>query len=664
MNKMNSLISLAYLKANDNPLHVFCQYIRYLLLKSPNQQLRADELKEGLRDEFGLKMPQQVINNCIRMLKKSGEVTLLPKGAGYAIGNTNFDVQRFEDTRRRLQIQEEEVLRSLVDFVSEKYKKEWSMDEAKDHLSNFLDKEGYGSQLFLEKELTVEQTRVSPSLYIGRYISYIQKNEPDSLVNQYLKEIVNGMMIFQGLHQTDDYQQYKNQKFKGTVFYFDTKLVLRALGFSWGAQVESVQEMVKLLREKYDAKIGIFPQTMREVQNALLSAGSAYKAHRAIQDFELRLYAELNPDNASFLCEYAQNLNDLLYRHLGIEDITYIDRASPAAQKYNIAVKQIIDFIEDKHGWRRGAIEFDVEVINQINILRKGNYTIPYGGKLALPVFVTSNAKLSYAFRDYINETKDGKNDWNSHALPVISDNMLLYRIWLPYANEYSNLPALTLSRFAYAAQSEGTVFFEKFKAIASTMETVKDIDLINTTEAVRNRIEDILIEKTDGDLEQMDEAVVANSLEEYNRLDKLLLTNENESLKKDKQSLKTDVQNLIIQDYANKIELWDRVLLFVAKFWWVVGAAILYMILSAIQSNPYVQCVSIAPLIIHLIGVVLDKAIDDVGGRFMLYKWALDSVKSRYVKKLEQKISNLNGDADKEAIIKACLEHTAIFNK
>lgn len=124
---------------------------------------------------------------------------------------------------------------------------------------------------------------------------------------------------------------------------------------------------------------------------------------------------------------------------------------------------------------------------------------------------------------------------------------------------------------------------------------------------------------------------------------------------------MKTDVQNLIIQDYANKIELWDRVLLFVAKFWWVVGAAILYMILSAIQSNPYVQCVSFAPLIIHLIGVVLDKAIDDAGSRFMLYKWVLDSVKSRYVKKLEQKISNLNGDADKEAIIKACLEHSDI---
>lgn len=52
MSNMNSLISLAYLKANDNPLHVFCQYIRYLLLKSPSHQLRADELKNGLQNEF------------------------------------------------------------------------------------------------------------------------------------------------------------------------------------------------------------------------------------------------------------------------------------------------------------------------------------------------------------------------------------------------------------------------------------------------------------------------------------------------------------------------------------------------------------------------------------------------------------------------------------
>lgn len=666
MSNMNSLISLAYLKANDNPLHVFCQYIRYLLLKSPSHQLRADELKNGLQNEFGLKMPQQVINNCIRILKKNGEVTQLPKGAGYAIGNTEFDIDKFEATRRRLHVQEEEVLKSLIGFVNERYKKQWSLDDAKQYLSDFLDKEGYGSQIFLQKEVTVEATRVSSSLYIGRYINHIQKNEPGSLVNEYLKEIVNGMMIFQGLHQTDDYQKHQKQKFKGTVFYFDTKLVLRALGFSWGAQVESVREMVKLLREKYDAKIGVFQQTVREVRNALISAGDSYKHHRMIQDLELRLYAELNPGEASLLSEYAQNLESLLSRHLGIGETTYIDRGSTDAQKYNIEVAQIVDYIEKKHGWRRGAIEFDAEVINQINILRKGNYSVPYGGKLSLPVFVTSNAKLSYAFRDYIMETEseNGKSDWNSHALPVISDNMLLYRIWLPYANEYSNLPALTLSRFAYAAQSEGAAFFEKFRTIASSMEKLQDIDLLSTTEATRNKIEDILIASTDGDLDRIDDIVVANSLEEYNRLDKLALTNENETLKREKQSLNENIQNMIVSQHSNKIGGWNRVLLYTARFWWVIGIGVLYVILSKIQSNPYIQCISLAPFAIHLLGVVLDKTIDDNGWRVKPYEYALRYVKRKYIKKLEQAVPQLNVEVNKEEIINECLKKTPIFNK
>ena len=666
MGNMNSLISLAYLKVNDNPLHVFCQYIRYLLLKSPSHQLRPDELNNGLQNEFGLRMPPQVIANCIRMMSKSGEVTRLPKSAGYAIGNTNFDIEKFEDTRRRLHVQEEEVLKSLVEFVNERYKKQWSTDEAKRYLSDFLDKEGYGSQIFLQKEVSVESAHISPSLYIGRYINYIQKNEPDSLVNEYLKEIVNGMMIFQGLHQTDDYQQHQKQKFKGTVFYFDTKLVLRALGFSWGAQVESVREMVRLLREKYDARIGIFQQTMREVRNALISAGNSYKYHTTFQDLELRLYAELNPGEAGLLSEYSQNLEALLSRHLGIKEITYIDRGSPDATTYNIEVTQIVDYIEKKHGWRRGAIEFDAEVINQINILRKGNYTVPYGGKSALPVFVTSNAKLSYAFRDYIMETEseNGKGDWNSHALPVISDNMLLYRIWLPYANEYSNLPALTLSRFAYAAQSEGAAFFEKFRETASSMEEFRDIDLINTTEAVRRKIEDILIASTDGDLERVDDTIVANSLEEYNRLDKLALTNENETLKREKQSLNENIQNMIVSQYSNKIGGWNRVLLYTARFWWVIGIGVLYVILSKIQSNPYIQCISLAPFAIHLLGVVLDKTIDDNGWRFKPYEYALRYVKRKYIKKLEQAVSQLNVEVNKEEIINECLKKTPIFNK
>lgn len=85
--------------------------------------------------------------------------------------------------------------------------------------------------MFLKKKLELEQHYISPSFYIGRYVDFIQR-QTDSVEKTYLEEIIYGMMVLQGIRQTGDYQQNRQQKFKGTVFYLDTKLVLRALGFS------------------------------------------------------------------------------------------------------------------------------------------------------------------------------------------------------------------------------------------------------------------------------------------------------------------------------------------------------------------------------------------------------------------------------------------------
>lgn len=663
MKNQNSLISLSYIKINDNPLRVFCHYILYLLLKEPSQKLRADILKDRLSDTFGLSMPQQLINNCIRILEKSGEVIHLPQGAGYKISETDFNIEQFENTTQRLHEHEDSLLQALISFVKDQYKRDWTKDEARNYLSSFLGKEGYGAQLFLQRELKIEGTQISPSVYIGRYINSIQQ-KPDCLEQKYLEEIVNGMMILQGISQTGDYQQNKNQKFKGTVFYLDTKLVLRALGFSWKAQVESTREMVRLLRDKYEARIGIFPQTMSEVENALASAGRAIQENRSISwDEELKLYSELYPEESSMMCDFSSNLSELLYRELGISEPTQFDWNKPESRKYNIDVTKIADYIEDKCGWRRGAINNDVEVINQINILRKADYTQQYGGKNKLPVFVTSNSKLAYTFRDYITEGGGNKKGWSSHALPVISDNMLLYRIWLPFAAEYTNLPALTLSRFAHAAQSEGIVFFEKFRETASSLEKIKNVDLINTTEATRRKIEDLLIRESDGDPERITDEIVATSFDEFLRLEQLSLIKENQTLSKQKATRDSQVVELLSQKFVNKIGPW-RILLFISKGWWLLAFLLLFTITSAISESVFVRSLSFIPVAMQVIPIAMDKLFDDHKWRSLVYKKALVFVKAKYIKKIEKKLDKRGYTEEKDAVISYCIEHTKIFSR
>lgn len=157
MNCQNSLVSLAYIETSKNPLQVFCNFILYLLLKAPNQTLRADEIKEQLQSDFGISMPHQIISNCTRILERKQEVIRLPHAAGYKIGDTSFDIDSFENTRQRFAEHENKLLNSLVEFVSSQYKQKWSEEEAKKYLSNFLDTEGYGTQLFLKKKLELEQ---------------------------------------------------------------------------------------------------------------------------------------------------------------------------------------------------------------------------------------------------------------------------------------------------------------------------------------------------------------------------------------------------------------------------------------------------------------------------------------------------------------------------
>lgn len=120
-------------------------------------------------------MPVQMLNMCTRVLKKSKEIQILPHGAGYSAGETNFNVSAFEGEMRRLQEQENTVLTSLIGFVKDRYKLDWTEENAKIYLSHFLETEGNAARLFLRQDIHADANKISPSWYIGRYIASIQK---------------------------------------------------------------------------------------------------------------------------------------------------------------------------------------------------------------------------------------------------------------------------------------------------------------------------------------------------------------------------------------------------------------------------------------------------------------------------------------------------------
>lgn len=676
MSNQNTLVALAYIKSEDNPLTVFCNYILYLLLIAPNQSLRADELKSNLLNRFGLDMPPQMIDVCIRILKKNKNIKLLPHGAGYSIESTSFDIKEFESTLLRLQQQEETVLVSITDFVNQKYKKNWSKEDAKRNLSYFLAEEGNGARLFLQEEFQIDSSVNSPSWYIGRYISHIQQGGC-SLELTYLEDIINGMMIYQGVYQTNDYQQDKKQKFKGTTFYFDTKLILRALGYSWDAQVQATTELIKLITNDYEGRIGIFRQTLTEVKNALSRAGRNYNKKEHIVDDELQIYAELNPTGASLLLEASTFVEDRLKNEFGIYLCDDIEWNSPITRKNVIATTEIADYIKGKHNlWRTGTIDYDVEIINQINILRRSDYTIRYGGKNKLPVFITTNANLVFTFRDYVSSVveNDPSSKWNVHSLPIITDNMLLFRLWVPYAKKYANLPALTLARYAYAAQNPNTQYFEKLRDTAAKYGQENSITWFDLTEIRRQKLEDIIITRTNGIVDEITEDVVAFGINELIKMEEISLHNEVRELKltvEERNSGIAQRDSKIVELYAkpfvNKLGV-KRIVVWAAKIWWLFAMALLYVGTSLV--NAYIgNYIAIPFLVAAIPGIftfllwILDKLSDKRDWHNFVLKSAVKFVWNKYVAQVSHTIS-AEDMCYKEEILEYCLSHTPMLER
>lgn len=680
MTNPNVLVSLAYIKTSDNPLQVFCNYILYLVLTSPNKSLRIDELKSQLGAHFGLKMPIQMLNMCTRVLTKSKELCQLPHGAGFSAGKTNFDISTFESELRRLQEQENIVLTSLITFVREKYSQNWTEENAKQFLSHFLEAEGNAARLFLRQEIPDDANKVSPSWYVGRYISSVQ-DKKDSLERAYLEDIVKGIMIYVGINQTNDYQQDKSQKFKGTTFFFDTKLILRLLGYSWTAQVESTRELYELITKEYGGNICIFPQTLTEIKNAMGKAGKSFQSGgaSAIGDDEIGLYAQLNPTGASLLLDSAIVVEDRLKRDFNINMSQQIDWDED--NRYNIEVGEIENYICSKHtAWRKGTVSFDVEIINQINILRRGDYSIKYGSAKKLPVFITSNADLVYTFRDYVEEATihDANSHWNVHALPVISDTMILFRLWLPHAKQYSGLPSVTLARFAYAAQNPNTQYFKKLRATALSYEEQEGISLLSLNETRRQKLEDILIANSQGNAEALTIEVMATSVEELVALENIDLhtkVSEFAERVKEQKTLLSEKDSQIIALLAKPFigdSRVGQVLVFLSKMWWLIAAILLCvlkylaskMIWGGSFSNSVISwSIPLAPIVVEVIFYIIDKAVDRLRLQDFLVKFVVHKMWQRCVAKITQSITPEHKALEKQ-VIEKCKSENPIFSK
>lgn len=235
----------------------------------------------------------------------------MPQGAGYLCQDESFDLNAFEEKKDQLSHKEWVIVNGLLNFA-EDYNLPWTYDDAKRYLTDFLVVRENAVRIFSKNYIEeIEREKYIPNeWYVGKYVSHIL--ECNDGRSEYLLDVVNGLMIYLGVYETKDYYQDCTQKFKGTDFYLDTKLLLRVMGFSWKLEKESAQELVDLIQKDYGGNVCVFEHTIGELESALYTASECLAKDEAIIDSELRIYAELNNCSAYDLKLHSKSVRGIV----------------------------------------------------------------------------------------------------------------------------------------------------------------------------------------------------------------------------------------------------------------------------------------------------------------------------------------------------------------
>lgn len=671
MNTQNTLIALAYVRETDNPLEVFCNYILICLLEAPERKLRHDELCEKIEEKFGIKIPHHMMKMCCRILGKTKKISKLAQGAGYLAQDTEFDLKTFEYKRERLAQKERLLVNGLIS-LTEDYGLAWTYEKARNYLMDFLLTRGNAVKIFSQQKIEEieKEKHVSAEWYVGKYISKILDKNDDR--TEYLLDIVNGLMIYIGVYETNDYYQDCTQKFRGTDFYLDTKLLLRLMGYSWNLEIEAAKELVDLIRKEYGGNICVFEHTVGEIESALYNASESLKKNETIVDAELRIYSALKNCTEYDLKLHSQSVRGMIEK-LGYTIKSAVEWNEADIRRYNLDEEAIKKHIKLKHpGWKERAIENDINTVNYINILRKGDYSVKYGGRKKLPVFITTNTQLVWGIREYIDmygESDKNVAAWNVNALPVITDNMLMCRLWLPKAKVNSSLPATTLARNAYAAQQVNVAFFEKLRIAANEIKEKHNVDVIDISLVRKEKLEELLIKNTAGDIQAMSPDVIANSLDEVikletitlnEKIDELQMKCENHVLESQKNQ-ENNIRSAVAR-FRGKIK-YHKLVIRLAEHYWIFVAIIFALMGIAIGQVKVFLGFGGVYIALTVFNKILEKGFskNSLGDMFIAksVKW----VWKGYSRTIRNGLFDFEKDLEKD-IMRACIENDDLLLK
>lgn len=463
-----TIASLALLKARYDTDHEdivdsFKVFVLLTIIPMTGNAVRALDIQRALLDDYGLNLPQHVIQLVLSRVVKDGVLT---KNKGdYQITNRPDP----ETYRKFITLQEEAIknqndtIASLMEYAKEKLKITLSAEEAETALSNYID------QYSIECVKAYSVASIVPvagksiknvNFIVSSYINDVSASDPYKF--HYIVTVVIGRMVANALLGTDLYDV--KMKFENTVVYLDAPLILKILGVLGEAEMMATKEMVDIIKD-VGGKVSYFEHTRDEIDYILRSV-------EKYLDVPAGGYG-----NVIFnLRECGKTASDIALLRAQIEEVLAESKINITPTPPYIAKLQIDEKELESEMTNSGlfysndtAKRKDINSIRSIYVLRTGQS--PKKIERCSAILVTNNSGLAKAATYYGRHHEESKE-----ISTVITDFSLTNLIWLKCPVAHADVPMKLIAANSYAALKPSEKLWKAFVAEIDKLETGQKI--------------------------------------------------------------------------------------------------------------------------------------------------------------------------------------------
>jgi len=469
----------------------FVPFIGQCIITLNPEVVSAQELQQKLHRDYGLHVPQNTIKSILKKAEKKGYVQR--SGEAYIPNHETLQTLNFEAKRQESLRQHNALVQKMQEFADKRYGLSLTPESSEDTLSSYIrmhDMELLECLLtgdaLAEAEIGIGMGR-KQFYVVQAFVKYIYENDPER--SKYLDAIVKGHMLANALILPD--LGNARRRFRHTSVYFDTPLILRALGYEGHARQAACTELFDLLKE-VGADVFCFRHTRNEVHSVLYACKMALAeadSTRVPYGAAFHHFSRLRFTPADLELEMA--ILDKNIEKLGVrieEKPAYVDKYQVDESRLEESLGALVNYPPG----RERARTHDVDCLSAVFRLRKGQSY--YSMEECHSLFVTPNSSVCQVNTEFFV----GENYVNQGSVPIaVTDYALTNILWLKRPMRAPNLPRKYVIAECYAAMEPGDRLWHKYLDKVKQLKERGDISedeyyLLRETQLARTELTDI----------------------------------------------------------------------------------------------------------------------------------------------------------------------------